>query len=300
MTHFTHLPALALAALIAPSALIADPATYASPQAALDAFVAGLETPGPDALLEVFGPEAADMVADNTQEENDFNRATIIALYSQGYRFQPTGEDSVHLLLGAESWPFPVPIARTGDAWQFDIAAGRDEILFREIGLNELDVIDLMFAYVSVQSTFRALDQDDDGVMEFAQSIISDAESRTGLFWPGDDSPFGELLALAAFEGYSDGSEDHQPQPYLGYYFKVLHGQSAAAPGGEISYLVNDNMIAGHALLAVPANYGETGVHAFMVSENGIVLEADLGEDSLSVAADMATYDPTDAWAPVQ
>jgi hypothetical protein len=147
---------------------------------------------------------------------------------------------------------------------------------------------------------FRLDDHDGDGVMEFARYIISDATRRDGLFWGDADSPMGVRLAQASLDGYADDDGDQPPIPHSGYYFRILDAQGENAPGGQMDYVVNDNMVAGHALLAVPAVYGETGIMSFMVSENGIILEADLGADTLDLAFGMMTYDPGAEWAPVE
>ena len=210
----------------------------------------------------------------------------------------PQEDGSLVLALGVNGWPFPIPIERTGNVWAFDVVAGQEEVLDREIGLNELEIIDLLEAYVDVQAAYRLVDHDDDGVMEFARQIISSSETaRDGLFWPAPDSPLGVLFARASVDGFSDGEQDFEPEPYSGYYFRILTEQTAAAPGGKMDYLVNDNMVGGHALLAVPADFGVSGITTFMVSENGIVLEAVLGEDTLEIAAPMIAYDPTSEWA---
>jgi hypothetical protein len=277
--------------------LAADPATFATPQDAVEAFIASLSSQDKDAVLTVFGAESEDFLSTGDPVEDRLNAHTILAMYSEGFRMVPQENGSLVLALGEGGWPFPVPIARDGDAWTFDIVAGRQEVKDREIGLNELEVLDLMDAYVDVQAAYRLVDHDGDGVMEFARQIISSSETaRDGLFWPGADSPLGELLARASATGYSDGETDHDPIPYAGYFFRILTEQTDAAPGGAMNYLVNDNMVGGHALLAVPADYGVTGVTSFMVSENGIILEAVLGDDTLDVAAAMAAYDPTADW----
>ena len=277
----------------------AEPARYDTPQSALDAFMASLETRDREGLLTVFGPEAEEVLFSDDPAENRANRNGILRLYKEGYRFQPDG-DGVILLLGEDSWPFPIPLARTGEAWAFDLAAGEAEIEAREIGLNELDVIDLLDAYVDLQASYRLEDHDGDGVMEFAAQIIADPGERNGLFWPDGDGFVGPILARAALTGWSDGETDHEPEPFMGYYFTILHGQGADAPGGEMSYIINGNLVAGHALLAVPAEYGVTGVHTFMVSENGIVLEADLGEDTIERADEISLYNPDPDWSPVE
>lgn len=276
----------------------AGPAVYPSPQDALMAMVDGLNT-GEGALLDVFGTDAEDMLSTGNPERDAENRAHILALYNDGYRFLPT-DGEVTLLMGADGWPFPIPIAKTEAGWAFDIEAGRDEIYFRRIGLNELEAIEIMRAYVDIQSEFRQTDQDGDGVMEFAGSLISSAQGRDGLYWGDADSPMGSRIALADLDGYSDANGDHEAEPFGGYYYRVLTGQTDAAPGGAMDYMIGGNMVAGHALLAVPSDYGNSGIQTFMVSENGTVLQADLGEDSLEIAEAMRAYDPGPDWTPVE
>lgn len=293
-----RLAGAAVALTLITTPVLAEPASYDTPQSALDAFIAALEARDHDALLTVFGPEAEEVLYSGDPVEDLANRNGILSMYSEGYRFQPD-DGSVTLLLGEDGWPFPIPLARVGNEWAFDLAAGQAEIEAREIGLNELDVIDLLEAYVDLQVAFRLVDHDGDGVMEFAPQIIADTGKHNGLFWPGGDGFVGPVLARAALNGWSDGDTDFEPDPFMGYYFHILHGQTAAAPGGEMSYMVNGDLVAGHALLAVPADYGVTGVHSFMVSENGIVLETDLGEDTITRADGIKLYDPGPDWTPV-
>ncbi|MDW3221720.1 MAG: DUF2950 family protein [Paracoccaceae bacterium] len=280
--------------------LSAEPMQFATPQEALETMMTALKE-GDGAALKVFGEASRDFLSDGDPAEDAANRQALLELYREGYRLVPQEDGAVLIALGVDGWPFPIPVARTGDTWAFDIETGRAEVEAREIGLNELDVVELLRAYVDVQALFRSQDRDGDGVMEFASTIISSSpEMRDGLFWPGPDALFGELFARASAEGFSDGETDHAPEPYAGYYFRILTSQSDAAPGGAMEYQINGNMLGGHALLAVPAIYGETGIHSFMVSENGVVLEAVLGEDTLDLAAEMTAYDPTADWSPVQ
>lgn len=297
---FQRLTAVLMASLIANTSM-ADPGQYQTPQDALEAMMSALRNADKAAVLEVFGAEAEDYLSDGDPAEDQLNRLALLGLYQEGYRFEPQDDGSVMVALGADGWLFPVPIDKLkGGSWAFDNEAGREEVRLRQIGANELEIIDLLNAYVGIQSTFRQSDMDGDGVMEFAQRIISSSsEARDGLFWPEEDTLLGELFARAAATGYNDGTSDQPPEPFFGYYFRVLTGQTDAAPGGAMEYVINGNMVGGHALLAVPAVYGETGVHSFMVSENGAVLEAVLGEDTLTIAADMFAYDPTDNWVSV-
>lgn len=297
----TKIVATAVVASLIAGSVFAEPARYATPQAALDALMNGLRAADNSAVMEVFGEEAEDYLSDGDPVEDQLNRLTLLGLYQEGYRFEPQEDGSVMISLGAEGWLFPVPVAKMEEGqWSFDNEAGREEVRLREIGRNELEVIELLEAYVEVQSSFRQSDMDGDGVMEFAQQVISSSpDARDGLFWPEEDALFGALFARASATGYNDGTSDQPPEPFFGYYFRVLTSQSDAAPGGAMDYVVNGNMVGGHAMLAVPAVFGETGVHSFMVSENGQLLEAVLGEDTLDLAADMTSYDPTGAWTPV-
>lgn len=289
---------LAITPLATP--LTAEPAKYASPFDALEGLVAALEIGDGKAVLDVFGPENRELISSGDADEDARNRATLLSLYGKGYRMEPQEDGTVVIALGADGWPFPVPLMRGADGWSFDAKAGREEMNSRTVGMNEIDVIDLLDAYVDVQASFRQVDQDGDGVMEFARQIISSVEARDGLFWPDTDSPVGEQLARASESGFNDGQGDRQPEPYLGYYFKILTRQGDNAPGGAMDYVVNGNMVAGHALLAVPADYGASGVHSFMVSENGVILQAVLGEETLETAAEMDAYDPGAGWEPAR
>jgi Protein of unknown function (DUF2950) len=302
MNYFpkSGLAGLALLALTIPALAAESPARFATPQDAFEAMNAALNTAGKVAILDVFGSDARDLLSTGNPQRDMRNRNRILDLITEGYRFQ-TGEDGrVTLLLGADAWPFPVPLARSGDTWAFDIEAGRDEVFFRRIGLNELDTIEMMSAYVLVQTAFRLVDHDNDGVMEFAANVMSSEDGRDGLFWAGEDSPLGARIALASLDGYNDGETDQDPKPFGGYYYRILQGQDKTAPGGAMDYMVGGNMVAGHALLAVPADYGVSGVQSFMVSENGVVLEADLGEDSLGIAFEMRVFSPGPEWTPVE
>jgi len=288
---------LVFAAIAGPA--LSDGKQFDTPQNALDAFVEALRADDQTKLLEIFGPEAEDLIGTGDPAEDQQRRQDVLAMYAEGYRFQPE-EDGVTLVLGEDSWPFPIPISKGSDGWHFDLEAGIEELSAREIGLNELEVIDLLEAYVDLQAAFRLVDHNGDGVMEFARTIISDPDERNGLFWPGEDSFVGAALARAAASGWSDGEADYEAEPFLGYYYTILQGQGPNAPGGAYSYYVGDKFVAGHALLAVPADYGESGIHSFLVGENGIVYEADFGPETLDLTAEITTYDPGSDWSPAE
>jgi hypothetical protein len=298
----TFVPAL----LLVTGAALAEPARYDSAAVAAAAFRAALENGDRDALLAVFGPEAEDLLFTGDAEQDSERREDILDGWAAMSRVSMTASgDAATLYIGREQWPFPFPLARGADGkWAFDPEAGREAVLLRRIGENELDVIALLRAYVGVQRDYRSRDWDGDGVLSFAAHIISAEGARDGLYWPPGDgapeSPVGDFVARAAAEGFALEETEEGPEPYLGYVYHILTSQGAAAPGGSMDYIVNDRMLASHALIAYPAAYGDSGVMSFMVGENGVVLEADLGEDTLDVAGAIESFDPGEGWAPVE
>ncbi len=292
-----------LAGLLTTTSALAEPATYASPEEAVTSFVQALTARDRAALLTVFGPESDDLISSNDDKEDEEARKEFLAAYAHFAELVDDGEGRKELQVGRSRWPFPVTLVAVEGGWQFDPAAAREEILDRRIGENELDVIALMRRAVEVQAAYRRVDYDGDGVMEFADAILSDPGQRNGLYWPEDMgeplSPVGGFAAQASADGISIDGVDQPPQPYLGYYYRILTRQGPAAPGGAMDYKVNGNMVAGHAILAFPAEPGETGVMSFLIGENGIIYEADLGEETLEVAGAMDSYDPGDGWRPV-
>jgi hypothetical protein len=292
-----------VAGLLSTGAALAEPATYPTPEQAVEAFVAALTARDREALLVVFGPESDDLVGSGDPEEDEQARKEFLAAYGTLAELVDEGEGRKELQVGRTRWPFPVTLVAVEGGWTFDPDAAREEILDRRIGENELDVIALMRRAVQVQAAYRSVDYDGDGVMEFADAILSDPGQRNGLYWPDDMgeplSPVGGFAAQAAADGISIDGVDQEPQPYLGYFYRILTRQGPAAPGGEIEYKVNGNMVAGHALLAFPADPGASGVMSFMVGENGIVYEADLGAETLDIAGAIEVFDPTETWKPV-
>lgn len=295
---------LAVAAFVGfPGGALADPAIYETPEAATEAVIAALEARNREQLIAVFGAENQDVVlsGDDVADREAWSR--FLSDYRVLHRID-VEDDSATIYVGRDQWPFPAPLVRSDDGWHFDAAGAREEILMRRIGQNELDVIDLMRGYVRAQSAYRASDPDGDGLRSFAVGLISSPGTRDGLYWPDEPgaprSPVGDFMARAAAEGYSIDGQDADPEPYHGYYFKMLPKQGAAAPGGAIDYVVGGRMLAGHALLAFPSAYGDTGIMSFMVGEAGIVYEADLGEDTLADAAAIDSFDPGEGWTPVE
>ncbi|MEM9047174.1 MAG: DUF2950 family protein [Pseudomonadota bacterium] len=287
-------------ALTAPLAASAEPARYDSPDAAVAALIAALEARSRDDLLAVFGAENEEVILSGDPEQDRDDWTAFYRAYSELNRIAVQADGSARLYVGRQQEPFPVSMIEGGGGWFFDAAAAAEEIALARIGRNELDVIDVMRRYVAIQAAYRRVDHDGDGVMEFAASILGAPGKRDGLFWPEEPgtpaSPLGDIAARAAASGYSVDGIDRAPEPFLGYYFQILQKQGTAAPGGALDYLVNGNMVAGHALLAFPAGYRDTGVMSFIVGENGVVYEADLGEATLELAAEIDRFDPTEDW----
>lgn len=284
------------------TAAMAEPTKYATPAAAVAAVIQGLEAADKAAVLKVFGPEAEDILLTGEKARDREVWGDFLEAYKTLHRVavDASGEQAT-LYVGKGQWPFPIRLDKQDDGtWVFNAEAARDEIRLRRIGRNEIDVTDLMQAYVDIQADFRKTDYDDDGVMEFASRIISTPGKRDGLYWEAGyeepASPIGPFMAAATAAGYKFDGNEYDPEPYLGYYYKILTKQGPSAPGGKLNYIINGNMVAGHALLAYPADYEDTGVISFMIGESGVLYQADLGPDTANIAKKIDSFDPDDRW----
>jgi len=272
---------------------------YATPEGAVDAVIDALHDRSVEDLLAIFGDGSEDVLLTGEAPRDRAAAAEFLRKYDAGNFINIVYDEIAVLFVGEDNWAFPIPLSRGDDGlWAFDILEGGEEIRTRRVGRNELDVIDILRGYVAAQAEYRAEDRDGDGVMEFAASVLSTPGTRDGLYWADGDSPLGDFIAQAVADGYAIDGEDHDPVPYAGYYYRVLTSQGEDAPGGAMDYSVNGNLVAGHGMLAVPASYGDTGVMSFMVSENGVVMQADLGEDTLEKAVSIHSYDPSESWTP--
>lgn len=293
-----------LALLALTSAAVAEPARFESPQAAVAALVTALEARDRAAILAIFGTENEDVVSTGDRAEDRQIWGDFLRDVQTVSRIEMETDTRATLYAGREFWPFPTPLVKTDGAWRFDAASAREEVKARRIGRNELAVIDIMRRAVDVQAAYRRTDHDGDGVMEFAASILSSPGARDGLYWPdepgAEPSPFDDTLARASFTGYRLDGEDRAPEPFEGYYFRILQGQGPGAPGGRYSYMIVGNMVAGHALVAYPAVYGETGIMTFLIGEQGILYEIDLGPDTLATAAGIDVFDIGEETVPVK
>jgi Protein of unknown function (DUF2950) len=262
---------------------------------AADALVSAARAGDRKGLLTVLGRDGADIVSSGDPVADTSARNRVVEAYDAKHQVVMEGADKAVLVIGREDWPFPIPLVRKDGTWRFDTAAGREEILYRRIGRNELNAIETCLAYVDAQQEYAERGIAGSGV--YAQRIVSQPGKKDGLYWPAqssaDESPLGELAASAAAEGYRAGQ---QRAPYHGYYYKVLTRQGPNAPGGALDYVVRGNMIGGFALVAYPAEYRTSGVMTFLVNHQGNVYEKDLGPDTARIAAGMTTFNPDNTW----
>jgi len=273
------------------------PRAFATPQEAAQALIRAAESYDVPALLQILGPDSQDLVA-SQDSVADKNRATAFAALARekySVAVDPKNPARAELLAGNDEWALPIPIVKRNGRWLFDSKSGRQEILFRRIGENELDAIQVCRGYVEAQHEYASEKHDDSILNQYAQRIISTPGKRDGLAWQNPDGswggPVGESIAKVLEEGYTTS-----PTPYHGYYFKILKGQGPAAPMGQMDFLVQGAMIGGFALAAAPAQYRVTGVQTFIVSHNGIVYQKDLGPDTLNTFKSMDTYNPDKTW----
>jgi hypothetical protein len=272
--------------------------SFAMPRQAADALIRATESYDVSALVEILGEDGKDLVAsaDPVQDKNRAEAFAAKAREKQTVTVDPMNKSRATLSVGNDDWPFPIPMISRAGKWYFDSKQGHDEILFRRIGANELDAIQICRGFVEAQKEYASEIHDDSGVNQYAQKIISTPGKRDGLYWTNQDGtpggPISEPVARAIEEGYSPGKKSG----YHGYYFKVLKGQGPAAPLGQLDYVVKGIMIGGFALVAVPSEYRVTGVKTFMVSYDAVVYENDLGPDSLTVVKSMERYNPDKTW----
>ncbi len=274
--------------------------TFDSPQHAADALIAAAEPFDMEKLVELFGPAGKDIVNSEDAVQDRARAAEFAAKAREKttVSIDPKSRRRAFVLVGNDAWPFPVPIVKQGTKWSFDAAAGRQEILYRRVGSNELDAIAICRGYVDAQHEYAQKKRNGWEVNQYAQRILSTPGKQDGLAWQNEDGtwdgPVGENIARAIAQGYSD-----RTAPYHGYFFKVLKGQGPSAPLGQLDFVVKGAMIGGFALVAAPAQYGVTGVKTFLVSHDGVVYEKDFGVRTLEVFSKMERFDPDRSWTPV-
>ena len=284
--------------MVGPSAAFAQQ-KFQSPDEAVAALVAAARADNARDLMKILGPDGRDILFSGDEVVDQAARAKFLIAFDVKHQLMKKA-NSADLVVGANSWTLPIPIVERAGSWQFDTAAARREILSRRIGLNELSAIQVALAYVDAQNEYASMHPDGAKVAAYAQRILSSPGKKDGLYWPAaanePQSPLGESFALATIQGYRPGAE---ARPYHGYYYRILTGQGANVPGGEMSYLVNGDLIGGFALVAYPAEYGNSGVMTFLVNHSGVVLQKDLGPNTARIAERMTAFNPDLTWRKV-
>jgi len=268
--------------------------TFASPEDASNALVAAAQNNDENAMLDILGPDAQQIVSSGDDTEDANNRANFVARYQEMHRLVKEPDGTTTLYIGAENWPTPIPLVNSGTSWFFDTEAGEKEILYRRVGENEISTIRVCEELAAADKEYYASQNS-----EYAEKIISDEGQHNGLYWKVADgapqSPIGPLVAAANVEGYVK-NQDGSPTPYRGYYFRTLTRQGKNAPGGAKNFLVNGKMTGGFAFLAYPADYRSSGVMTFIVGADGVVYQKDLGDNTVELAKTVKEYDPNPTW----
>jgi Protein of unknown function (DUF2950) len=295
------LVSMAIAALLCTTAsIVSAQQDFKTPDDAASALASAAKTGDGKAIVTVLGPDGQDIVSSGDEVADAATRQKFVAAYDAKHRIAMEGDNKAMLVIGQEDFPLPIPLVRKDGLWRFDTAAGREEILFRRVGRDELDAIQSCLAYVDAQNEYAERDRTGADANTYAQRIISAPGKKDGLYWPtsqGEDaSPLGELIAEATAQGYRPGGGR---TPFHGYYFKILTKQGPAAPGGELDYIVRGKMIGGFALVAYPAEYRNSGVMTFIVNHTGNVFQKDLGSDTAKLAERMTSFNPDQSWTKV-
>jgi Protein of unknown function (DUF2950) len=278
---------------------------FPSPEDALKGLVEAVKAKDKAALDQIFGPFAKDLRSnDEVQAATEFEEFT--KHIAEKTSLVKESDSKVIIYIGNENWPFPIPLVKMNDQWLFDTVAGKEEILNRRVGEDELTAILVCHTYVRAQREYVLKDWNGDGILAYAQKLRSDPGKKNGLFWrhaQGEAvSPLGELVAQARIAGYKKGKSvfKEQPVPFHGYYFNILTKQGEHAPGGKYNYIINGNMVGGFGLVAFPSDWGKSGVMTLIVNQQGKVFQKNLGPDTTKIAQEMQSYDPDETWTPVK
>jgi hypothetical protein len=293
---------LLILGIAGPAADAAAQRTFLTPEEAAVALLEVAKAGDAEATKALFGPEAAAVFYSGDAVDDANSRKWFVERASQKMGIEREDEDWAVVTIGKSEWPFAIPLHRVDGKWTFDLEEGKEELLDRRIGGNELSTIAVLRAFVDAQREYATEDLDGNGVHDYARRILSTEGQRDGLYWPtGEDeepSPFGPLVAEAAIRGFKRTTDTGERAPYEGYFFQLLTSQGARAPGGAMSYEEGGRLTKGVALVAWPAQYGVSGVKTFIVNQLGIVFEKDLGPDTGSAAPAIAAYDPDRTWSP--
>lgn len=274
--------------------------SFASSEEAVNALVVAVRANDKKEMLAILGPGGTELISSGDEVADRVGREKFLKAYDEMNKLEQESAGKIVLHVGVDDWPLPIPIVEKNNMWVFDTKAGKEEILNRRIGRNELNVIEALHAYVDAQHEFASKDCKGEGVVEFAQKFISTKGKHDGLYWNAKEgeemSPLGPLVAQASKEGYAKKVEGINFAPFHGYYYKILKGQGKHAQGGAYDYVVKGKMILGFALVAYPAQYKNSGVMTFIVNQEGVIYQKNLGKNTESIAKAMKKFDPDDTW----
>ncbi|MCX5704459.1 MAG: DUF2950 domain-containing protein [Candidatus Omnitrophica bacterium] len=277
---------------------------FASPENAVSSLATVLKGDDLQALKSIFGSDADELISSGDEVADKYGRERFLQLFDEKNQLVKESGEKALLEIGKDGWLFPIPLIKDKNGWVFDTKSGKEEILNRRIGRNELDTIQTLLAIVDAQREFAMKDYNKDGILEYAEKFKSEPGKYNGLYWESGDleaqSPLGPLVAKAKEEQYAVKGNQENPQPYHGYFFKMLKKQGASAPGGVFDYVVNGKMIGGFAVISYPAQYGNSGVVTFMASHDGAVYQKDLGPDTEKIAKKIDIFNPDNTWQKVE
>jgi hypothetical protein len=278
--------------------------SFASPEEAVNTLVAAVKANNKKEMLSILGPEGKELISSGDEVADKAGYEKFLKAYDEMNKLEKASANKMVLHIGKDDWSLPIPIVEKGNTWVFDTKAGKEEILNRRIGRNELNVIEVLHAYVDAQCEYASKAHNGDGVLQFAQKIISTEGKHDGLYWNAQEgeemSPLGPFVAQAANEGYADKDGSINLSPFHGYYYKILKGQGKYATGGVYNYVVKGKMILGYALVAYPAQYGNSGIMTFIINQEGVIYEKNLGKNTVSIANAMKKFNPDKNWRKVK
>ena len=285
--------------VLALSSLAQAQQRFSTPEAAVDALAKAARSGDGKTIVSILGPGSADLVSSGDPVADANRRQEYLAAYDAGHRIVTEAGKGATLIVGPNDWPFPIPMVQRDGQWIFDVPAGREEILARRIGENELSTMKALLAYYDAQNDYADMFKSKSGQAVYAQRVVSSPDKKDGLYWPtsGNEkpSPLGEAVAAATQRGYRAGAGE----PFFGYYYKILTRQGPTAPGGAVDYVVKGDMIGGFAAVAYPAEYGNSGIMTFMINHNGDIYEKDLGEGTARIASRITSFNPDHTWRKV-
>jgi hypothetical protein len=278
--------------------------TFKTPEEAAKSLVDAVKSNDTKEMLAIFGPAGKEIISSGDEVVNKRERENFIKDCEEMSKLEKETDNKMILVVGKREWPFPVPMVKKGEAWAFDTMAGKEELLNRRIGRNELNTIQTCLAVVDAQREYAMKDRDSNKVREYAQKFRSTQGKKDGLYWAAkegeEQSPLGPMAAQAVQEGYKGRKPGDKPAPYHGYFYRILKAQGKNAPGGAYDYVVGGKMIGGFALVAYPAEYGVSGIMTFVVNHDGVVYEKDLGKETGKIAKAMTKFDPDKTWEKVE